>query len=526
MAYGFYDKKPEPENNMKNKILLLISVLTISFIILLLSVKGQAGSTIYYQSVSSRDTFLGGPFENSGSTSRFALVEAIVENGSFSFTPQQAAFASPDISAFNGKAFSLFAPGVSFAGVPLYVIGNFFGIPQLSTFLLNIFFGVLNIYLVYYLARKFGAGLYASLTAGFLSMFATNAYTYSLSLTQHTMTSSALLLAVALSAGSLKWYKPILLGAVTGAAIMVDVINGLFLAPVLLYVFVKHLSVSTTANKIRVSFNPAIFTFIAGILPFLAVFGYYNYMLTGSPTRLAQFIGNAKIETSGNFPQIQQNKFAEENVKKISLPFESRRILNGVQVLLTSEERSWLYYSPVLLFGLLGFVSVYKKSSKKDQIAIIAGTIGVSVLAYAMFIDPWGGWAFGARYLIPSAMLTAIGIGLFLEKFKGNKMLIPVFVVAAIYSIYISTIGAYTTSTVPPRIEAETMVVPTSWGINYNYDLISKGENSSLIYHLFVESFATSMQHIYFVTVTISIVFILIFLPIYTDKFKFLKRGK
>lgn len=98
------------------------------------------------------------------------------------------------------------------------------------------------------------------------------------------------------------------------------------------------------------------------------------------------------------------------------------------------------------------------------------------------------------------------------------------FVAISIYSIYINTIGAYTTSTVPPRIEAENLIVPTSWGINFNYDLISKNENSSLLFNSYVINYLNSIQYIYITAGTISLVFIGLITPMYIGKNKIDKK--
>lgn len=463
---------------------------------------------------------MGGPFENSGSTSRYAIVEAITENNRFTFTPQQAAFASPDISAYKGQVFSLFTPGVAFLGVPFYLLGKIFGIPQIMTFMVNIFFAVLNVFLVYKLARRFGTGFYPSIAAGFLSLFATNTFSYSLSFTQHVTTSTSLLLALLVTFMKNSFYKPIILGAITGAAMLIDIVNALFLMPILIYTFFNHFETVKNDNKLKIKFNPLILTFVIGIIPFLALLGFYNYSLSGSPTTLAQFIGNAELETKNGNTRVAQNSQAEQNLSKISLPFESRRILNGMQVLILSEERSWMYYSPVLLTGIIGFIIAYKRREQREKIVVIAASIGISILAYAMFIDPWGGWAFGPRYLIPSGALLAIGVGPFLEKFRTNKYILTLFTALALYSVYINTIGAYTTTTVPPKIEAENLIVPTSWGISFNNDLIAKNENSSLMFSAFTSKYMNSQQYISLVTVVISIIFIALLTPMYLGKRK------
>ena len=57
----------------------IIIILTIAF--LTVAIRGKAGNPIAYQS--DYNTQLGGPFEASNSTSRYALTEAIVKTGTF-----------------------------------------------------------------------------------------------------------------------------------------------------------------------------------------------------------------------------------------------------------------------------------------------------------------------------------------------------------------------------------------------------------------------------------------------------------
>src|SRR3989344_3081698 len=124
---------------------LLITIVTILFTILVLSlgVKGQSGNPIYFQT--EKNKMVTGPFESSNSTSRYALVESIVENRSLTFTEEQAQFAAPDLVSSNGKLFSIFTPGVSFVGVPFYMLGKLFGTPQLFTYFSTIIFALLNV---------------------------------------------------------------------------------------------------------------------------------------------------------------------------------------------------------------------------------------------------------------------------------------------------------------------------------------------------------------------------------------------
>src|SRR5579872_1067478 len=96
------------------KIAYLSTICVFFFILVFLAigVRGQKGNPLYFQNT--YDTKVGGPFEASNSTSRYALTEAIVKNKSFFLTPVLAKFASPDVIIFKGNYVSIFTPGVSF----------------------------------------------------------------------------------------------------------------------------------------------------------------------------------------------------------------------------------------------------------------------------------------------------------------------------------------------------------------------------------------------------------------------------
>src|SRR3989344_9076188 len=129
---------------MKNKIIVFV-FLILTVVLLGLAIKGQSGNPIYFQN--EKDTRVGGPFESSNNTSRFALVEAIVEDRTFFFNEKRARFSSPDLVLYNNKFFSIFTPGVSFVSVPFYIFGKSIGVPQLSTYLVNVIAALVNFFL-------------------------------------------------------------------------------------------------------------------------------------------------------------------------------------------------------------------------------------------------------------------------------------------------------------------------------------------------------------------------------------------
>ena len=198
---------------MKEKLLIFLFIL-ISFLLLSLTIKGKAGSPIFYQSPQERDTKVGGPFESSGNNSRYVLTEAIVEDQTFFLDDARARLATPDIVEYNGRYFSIFAPGVAFLGVPFYILGKTIGFPQLLTFSSTTLLALVNLFLVAKLARNLGAGLYTASLSGFIFLFATNALSYSASFTQHHASTTLILLALLNAIGKRTLIKNILLGLI------------------------------------------------------------------------------------------------------------------------------------------------------------------------------------------------------------------------------------------------------------------------------------------------------------------------
>ena len=102
----------------KKLLFFIISIVCIALVALVS--KGNRGEPIAYQS--SHDTRVGGPFESSNSTARYALTEAIVEDGVLYLDRDRAKFASPDVVETKDKFYSVFAPGISIIAIPFFLV--------------------------------------------------------------------------------------------------------------------------------------------------------------------------------------------------------------------------------------------------------------------------------------------------------------------------------------------------------------------------------------------------------------------
>lgn len=469
---------------MKKKLLFPI-ILLLAGVILAFSIRGNVGDPIYYQDAI--DSRVGGPFESTNSTARYVLIEAMVKNNSFFFTPDQAQSASPDVSEYKGRYMSLFTPGVSFIGIPFFIFGDMIGFPQLITFLSVFLFALLNMYLVYRLARLLGGNTWASIFSGFAFLFATNALTYAHTLTQHHMSTSVILIGLLTALGKKNIWNALIFGAAIGIGTLIDIPNLLMMVPIGLYMFVSYFSMTHVKPKIKLSVNASVLGLLLGVIPFIMLFGYYNYQTTGSYTTLAQSIGRPKgLDSAPDLKSIKKTQVKENTDSSFKLPFETRLQIGGIYTLLISDERSWLFYSPIVLLGIPGLFFAYRKRSIRTTAAITASVIIVNISIYTMFHDPWGGWSFGPRYLIPSAALLSAGVAVLLTRYQKNYILLPIIVLAFAYSSVISATGALTTNAIPPKVEAINLPSPIPYTYEYNFQMLEKNQLSGLVYNLYL----------------------------------------
>lgn len=497
--------------NMNYKNLIVKYLITLITLILLVGViKGAPtlSGTLRYQY--EKDGSVGGPFETSNSNSRYSLVEAIVNDKSFYLSEELAKFASPDLTRVGDKFITIFTPGVSFIAAPFYVLGKAIGMPQLITYLSTAFLALLNAYLVSLLSRRLGATAMASYLAGFLFLFGTNALPYALTLTQHHAGIFVLLLSVINIFAPRTFFRNIALGALFGAGLLMDIPNGFILLPVILYALSQHIKRDTIGESIKIKIKLSIVGLIVGLLPLLALFAWYNYQTTGSSTKIGQTIGRYDFPVEGD---IQEKVSRLEGTKDRKLiPYETRNLLSGLYTLLISDERGWAYYSPVVLFGMLGMAIAYRERRNEGLLATIAASVGVTLLTYAMFGDPWGGWSFGPRYLLPATALVSAGIALGIDRYKNQIIFGIVFVATAIYSIAVNVLGALTTNAIPPRVEAINLLEPIPYTYTYNLDLLlNKEVSSSLVYNVWFSNKLPAFQYY----LTIASIVCLIFIALY-----------
>lgn len=479
-------------------------VLILSLAVLAFFVKGDAGTPVAYQTLTDPQTNVAGPYESSNSRSRYVLTESLVKNNSATLTEHQASFASPDVSYYNGKFFSIFMPGISFIGVPFYMLGNLYNMPQLATYLSVTFFGFLSLVLVALISSKLGVNKYASILAGFIFLFATNALSYSVFFTQHVTSAAFMLLGLLAVIGKPNIRNAVLFGAAFGMGLLMDVPNVILMFPMGIAFLVRYFSASKTAQKIKLHINPRFLMALFGLLPFIAVLGWYNLQTTGTYTKIGQSVG----QSTYFMDKMSDAAKAAVEAQAPLVPFNPRSQMTGFYTLLISDERSWLFYSPVVLLGVFGIAILYREEKRRLIANTIAGTILLNIVLYGMFHDPWGGWSFGARYLIPAAAMMCIGLGVAMQHFKAKLWFMISFNLLAIYSLGVSVLGALTTAAIPPKDAAAHLLSPIPYTYEYNFQLAQDNVLSSLVYNVVLRNSISGIEYVIGLTCALVIIMI------------------
>lgn len=431
---------------MKNG--LIISALIIFTTIMLgLSLRGLPGNP----TITQLDTWAwkdAGPLELSPERGRYALLYSLIEEKSLAFSVPVAQFATPDVGYHNGRYVSLFAPGVSFLAAPGYLLGKYLGAAQVGTFAVIALFAVLNAGLIYGIARHLQATPAAAAVGALTFTFASPAFAYAVSLYQHHLSTFLILASIYALLRWNNYWSLALTWLLTAAALSIDYPNLIFMLPIALFALGRIVAVKLQDTRLSLAIRwPALLTGFA-IIPPLLFFAWFNQTAYGNPWKLAGTVVAVKaIDATGN-----PAAAAEDDSSKSAVTFfETRNLLHGFQVHFVSPDRGIILYTPIMLFGILGIIYLYKRNASIS--ALLLAIIGMNVLLYSMWGDPWGGWAFGSRYLIPSYALMSIFVAIALSVWRKNWLFLALFLLLFSYSTAVNTLGALTTNANPPQVE-------------------------------------------------------------------------
>ncbi len=486
-------------------------------LVLALSIRGIAGNPT--SSLLNQPQWKGnGPFELSPERGRFALALSMIENKSFFYSLPIARFATPDLGFKDGNYVSLFAPGVSFLILPGFWIGNILGIGQVGAYSIISLFALVNVFLLRSVAIRLGANSIAATLGSLIFIFATPAFAYGVNLYQHHISTFLILFALFLLI-SRKGFIPLaLIWFLLAASIPVDYPNLVLMAPIGIAALGKFVLVTRKEKSTNLTIKPLyVFSFLGVVLP-LAFFMWFNFHSYGNPFQLSGTVpGVNAIDQYGKptAPQGVDPKNADSLLnparqKKSAIRFfQTREILNGFYIHFISPDRGVIYYAPVVIFGIAGMLLAIKK--KVRIVSVLAGIIGANILLYSMWGDPWGGWAFGSRYLIPSYAILSIFIALLLTYWKRKVIFLIPFLLVVFYSIAINTLGAITTSAIPPQVQVlsleELSGIVQKYTYARNWEFLLAGNSKSFVYQTYLADYLSALHFYQILTASIFIVF-------------------
>ncbi len=498
------------------KTLLAIFIVLFASLILVFSVRGLLGNPDAKE-LNTTTWKENGPFELSPERGRFSLLYSIIEDKSFYFSTDLARFTVPDLGYKNGHYVSLFAPGVSFIAIPGYLIGKAFGASQVGTFSIVGVFAIFNFVLVKLISKKLGANEFASWLASIIFLFATPAYTYAVTLYQHHISTFLILLAAYIVIKSKKIWPLFFVWLLCAASIPIDYPNLVLMLPIGVYALLRVFEIKSEETKLKINLKlVGLLTFLGILLPTL-FFTWFNTKSYGDPLQFSGTVGGVQaIDASGN-PTAPETldptdtsvyKDPDDQVNSALNFFKSRRLLNGFYLQFVSPDRGIGMFTPIVLSGLVGIYLLHKR--KNEYLAMLTGVVIANIILYALWADPWGGWAFGSRYLIPGYAIMAIFISIALTRFNRNIIFLILFLPLMLYSIGVNAVGSITTDAIPPQVEALPLEKISGKQERYSYDrgweLLKAGKSKSFVYQTYVKESLTALQYYWILAGTIGAV--------------------
>lgn len=452
------------------------------------------------------------PFELSPERDRYILTQSLAQNGSFALSQPLADAAYPDDGYYNGRFYIFFAPGISLFALPFYYIGSHFNIAQIASYFMISIFAIGNLLVLFKISRDiFKLPVWSSLFVVLIFGFASTAWSYAVTLYQHQPT-TFFIMSGFYSVWKYKQRKKFsfVWGMIVwlnyALAILIDYPNVVLFFPVIAYFFLSSWKIIKDKVEVTFSFRLA---FLTTIIFFLIINGwhaYYNYTNFGSPLRVSgSLTGYKAIKEQKLF----QKKSGQEKIKQIAAKkqpihfFHEEIFTHGAQILLYSVDRGILFYSPIFILGLMGIFYSLRKIS--IEFAILTAIPAVNFFLYCSWGDPWGGYAFGPRYLIPSMAALSVFVGIWCAQVKHILLGKVIAFMLFVYSSAIALLGVLTTNAIPPRIEA--VYLHTQYGYPLNYIYLLNGRSSSFLFNQFFSSYISLIGY-YLVIFEILLVFV------------------
>lgn len=485
---------------MKRIVLILVVIVIVGglYALTLRGVPGNPAPADFKQKLDQQTQ----PFELSPERGRYVHLVALAATGRYNLSTELAEAAFPDVGVYNGKFYSFFAPGLPYLALPMYLIGAHFHLAQVGSFAFIALVSMLALWFLFRIAREIlGLPTWAALVAIGIFAFGSTAWSYAITLYQHHVTTFFMVSSLYAvwryrrgGRGSFWWAA---FATVDYAlALTIDYPNALLLLPVMIYLALSVFTVQRREAKITFGFRTNVFVAVGLFAVVTAVHLYHNQVYFGSWHHLSgglqsyRFVDPTLDPIKAATAITPQDLNAQKNIvgffKEERLPFSS-------YTLFISPDRGLLVYAPIFILALFGIWWSYRRRWSME-VAVLLSLITVNVFLYSSWGDPWGGWAYGPRYLIPSMALLSLFIGVAVAQWRRYIWPRIVTWLLFVYSSGVALLGAVTTNAVPPKIEAD--FLHSKYNFLFNWDVLRDGRSGSYLYTTYFSAHI-SLQHYY-----------------------------
>jgi len=468
------------------------------------------------------------PFELSPERGRYLLTMSLGENWSFALTKEMALAGFPDVGYLGDKYYIYFAPGISVLALPFYLVGKYFNLAQVASYSVISIFATLNLIVIFYISRRIlKSSTSISILNSLIFAFGSTSWSYGITLYQHHVTTFFILSAFYASwkyknVSKNNWIYSSYIWLMYGASIFLDYPNLILMLPIALYHFFSAFKIDKLKANISLRLNASYLLTGVFFIALVLLHGYFNFVNFGSPTRLSGSLSSMTQISNGTKdlknPTSQKLKKVEES-KSLANFFQEVQFPRGFAILTASRDRGLMLYSPIFILGIIGMLFALKRNNV--EIYFLIGLVGVNVFLYSSWGDPWGGWAYGPRYLIPSMAILSLFIGLFLSRMKKVAWSISTGIITFIlfaYSSAVALLGALTTNAVPPKIEADFLKM--NYNFMHNLIFFKNGQSGSFMFNTYFSKYVTLPQYFGLIWGSLLlVVFVLLFIaPWFEEK--------
>jgi hypothetical protein len=463
----------------RKHIILIVGIF--SFILYLATLRGFIGNVDTFDQIKNIRAH-GTAFESPHERSSYLLTLAIRDNQTVALDRKTAYWGGNDVGTYQGKIYSFFPPGLPLIAQPLLFIGGLVGLAQAMSYATVTILACGSIVLLALICRNiFKLSLPISILVGLLFAFATPSWSYAITFYQHHAT-AFLMLASFYSAflftqnHKLRWLS-ISLGLYALSWIF-DYTNLVILFPTVGFLL-WHIWKAPVLKRRQLFVWPIV----------ALVFAASSVMIYNTAV-----FGSWSI-TSNNLPRYnasQPTKIIETSQRDSAVKvFSPLHIPYGVYTFLFMPYRGLLWFSPLYIVALY---SAWQWIKKKNNFGILLLCLGgTTLLFYALFKHPEGGWAFGPRFMIPLMAVLAPAIGYWLEKSLW-RMKYTVTFILTVYASAIALLGALTTNMIPAMTKANENF--GDYTFHKHLTFLFKNRSPSLFYN---EFFAFIPLRLYYV---------------------------